>query len=200
MTRTLLLFALGVMMLFSGSAALRSAHEQDAQPGSQPQNNNPSSSRQRDPAVGSQAPDFTLKVARGKGKMVQLSSLKGKAVLVNFWATYCGPCKIEMPWLVELQTKYGPEGLQIIGVSMDDEDEKAVDAFARKMGVNYPVLMGTEHVADLYGGIDGLPMSFFVDREGKIVDRVLGLEDESLIEASIKKSLGGEGANSASTK
>jgi cytochrome c biogenesis protein CcmG/thiol:disulfide interchange protein DsbE len=151
------------------------------------------------PARGSTAPDFQLAVLQGKGKTLQLSSLKGKAVLVNFWATYCDPCKVEMPWLADLQKKYGPQGFQILGVVMDDPGEKTIVDFANKMGVNYPVLVGTEKVADLYGGIDGLPMSFFLDRDGKVTDRVLGLEDESLIEASIKKSLG-DSSSTASAK
>ena len=153
------------------------------------------------PARGTMAPDFELPVLQGKGKTIQLSSLKGKAVIVNFWATYCDPCKIEMPWLADLQKKYGPQGFQILGIVMDDPGEKTIVDFAKKMGVNYPVLVGTDKVADLYGGIEGLPTTFFLDRDGKVVDRVLGLEDESLIEASIKKSLGQGDANStASTK
>ena len=152
------------------------------------------------PARGTMAPDFELQVLQGKGKSIQLSSLKGKAVIVNFWATYCDPCKIEMPWLADLQKKYGPQGLQILGIVMDDPGEKTIVDFTHKMGVNYPVLVGTERVADLYGGIDGLPTTFFLDRDGKVVDRVLGLEDESLIEASIKKSLGEANSSSASAK
>ncbi|HEY6271442.1 MAG TPA: TlpA disulfide reductase family protein [Terriglobales bacterium] len=153
------------------------------------------------PARGTAAPDFALQLLQGKGKSIQLSSLKGKAVIVNFWATYCDPCKVEMPWLAELQKKYGPQGLQILGIVMDDPGEKTIVDFTNKMGVNYPVLVGTDKVADLYGGIEGLPTTFFLDREGKVVDRVLGLEDESLIEASIKKSLGtGDSSSSASAK
>ncbi len=141
------------------------------------------------PEKGVMAPDFTLKIVDGQGKTLQLSSLQGKAVLVNFWATWCEPCKIEMPWLVELQKKYGPEGLQVIGVAVDDSGEKAISSFARRMGVNYPVLQGTEKVADMYGGVDGLPTSFFIDRSGKVSDKILGLVNESLIEDAIKKSL-----------
>lgn len=153
------------------------------------------------PARGTAAPDFQLAVLQGKGKTIQLSSLKGKAVLVNFWATYCDPCKVEMPWLADLQKKYGPQGFQVLGIVMDDPGEKTIADFANKMGVNYPVLVGTDKVADLYGGVDGLPMSFFVDRAGKVTDRVLGLEDESLLEASIKKSLGaGDASANASAK
>src|SRR5258708_1066765 len=121
---------------------------------------------------------------------MKLSELKGKAVLVDFWATYCEPCKVEMPWFAELQKKYGPKGFQVIGVAMDDEDTAGkISEFAKKLGVNYPILLGTEHVADLYGGIDGLPMSFFIDRSGKIVDRQLGLVDMSILEDNIKKAL-----------
>jgi cytochrome c biogenesis protein CcmG/thiol:disulfide interchange protein DsbE len=141
------------------------------------------------PAAGAPAPDFELKMLDGSGKTLQLSSLKGKAVIVSFWATWCEPCKIEMPWLVELQKKYSSAGLQIVGVAMDDADEKDIRAFAHKMGVNYPVLQGTEKVADLYGGLDALPATFWLDRSGKIVDSATGLESESDMEESIKKSL-----------
>lgn len=152
------------------------------------------------PANGAIAPDFTLKRVGAHGKAMSLSSLKGKAVLLNFWATWCEPCKIEMPWLVELQKKYGPQGLQVVGVAMDDAGVKAISAFARKMGVNYPILQGTEAVADLYGGLDGLPTTFFLDRSGKVVDQALGLESESLIEDSIKKSLGNGTTSTVSAK
>ena len=152
------------------------------------------------PENGALAPDFTLKLVGGGGKPMSLSSLKGKAVLLNFWATWCEPCKIEMPWLVELQKKYGPEGLQVIGVAMDDAGVKTIAAFAHKMGVNYPILQGTEAVADLYGGLDGLPTTFFLDRSGKVVDQALGLESESLMEDAIKKSLGNGTTSTASAK
>jgi thiol-disulfide isomerase/thioredoxin len=152
------------------------------------------------PANGEVAPDFTLKLVGGHGKSMRLSSLRGKAVLLNFWATWCGPCKIEMPWFVELQKKYGPQGLQVIGVALDDAGVKAITAFARKMGVNYPILQGTERVADLYGGLAGLPTTFFLDRSGKVVDQVMGLESESLMEDAIKKSLGTTTTSTASAK
>jgi len=150
---------------------------------------------------GKPAPDFELPLLQGKGKTLKLSELKGKAVVVNFWATWCEPCKIEMPWLVDLQKKYSGEGLQIIGIAMDDTDDKTISEFAHKMGVNYPVLKGTEKVADSYGGIDGLPTLFFVDRSGKIVEHELGLRSLSVIEANIKKSLGSsESARAAATQ
>jgi thiol-disulfide isomerase/thioredoxin len=139
--------------------------------------------------AGRTAPDFELQVLGGKGKTMKLSELKGKAVLIDFWATWCEPCKIEIPWIAELQKKYGPDGFQVIGVAMDDSSEETISAFAKKMGVNYPVLLGTQSVGDLYGGMDGLPVNFFVDRSGKIVDRKLGLTDESKMVEAIKKSL-----------
>lgn len=147
------------------------------------------------------APDFELKVVNTKDQTLKLSDLKGKAVVVNFWATWCEPCKVEMPWLVDLQKKYGPEGLQIVGIAMDDTDEKTIAGFTHKMGVNYPIVVGTEKVADLYGGIDGMPTLFFVDRSGKIVDHELGLRSMDTIESNVKKSLGdADASKTASAK
>ena len=145
------------------------------------------------PKKGAVAPDFTLKDMQGN--TVRLSSLKGKAVIVNFWATWCEPCKIEMPWLVDLQKKYGPQGLLILGVAMDDAEDQEIREFAKKMGVNYPVLKGTEALADLYGGLDGLPSTFFVDRSGKISDEAIGLMSQAVIEESIKHALEQSRAN-----
>ena len=140
--------------------------------------------------IGTMAPNFELNVLDAKGKSMKLSDLRGKAVLLNFWATWCEPCKIEMPWFVDLQKQYGPQGFQIVGVSMDDDNEKTVADFATKMSINYPILVGTEKVADLYGGVEGLPTSFFIDRSGKVVAREAGLISESRIVDNIKKSLG----------
>jgi len=133
------------------------------------------------------APDFTLDSLDGKS--VKLSDLRGKAVLLNFWATWCGPCKIETPWLVELQNQYGSQGLQVVGVAMDDSGKVEIAKFAKDMGVNYPVLIGKEAVGDAYGGVPALPESFFIGRDGKIVDRIIGLKGRADIEDSIKKAL-----------
>jgi cytochrome c biogenesis protein CcmG/thiol:disulfide interchange protein DsbE len=149
-----------------------------------------------DPPRGSVAPAFKL-VNIADGKPVELSSFRGKAVLLNFWATWCGPCKIEMPWLVDLQKKYQPQGLEIVGVAMDDASDKEIAAFTHKMGVNYTVLKGTEKVGDLYGGVDRLPLSYYIDRSGKVVDEIVGLASESVIEDDIKKILGEGQSNSA---
>ena len=140
------------------------------------------------------APDFTLESLDGKN--VRLSDLRGKAVLLNFWATWCGPCKIETPWLVELQKQYGSQGLQVIGVAMDDSSKEDIAKFAKEMGMNYPVLIGKEAVGDAYGGVPALPETFFIGRDGKIVGKIMGLESESDIEDSIKKALNTQPATS----
>ena len=134
------------------------------------------------------ARDFSLSVIGGGGKTMKLSDLKGKAVLVNFWATYCGPCKLEMPSLIELQKKYGPEGLQIVGIANDDAGEKEILDFAHKMGVNYPILQGTNEVGDEYR-VSGLPTSFFIDRSGNIVHSQLGIAEAEDLARYIRQSL-----------
>jgi thiol-disulfide isomerase/thioredoxin len=136
---------------------------------------------------GQLAPDFELQSLDGKN--VKLSSYRGKAVLLNFWATWCGPCKIEMPWFIELQKEYGPEGLQIVGVAMDDASNEEIAKFVKEMGVNYPVLLGKEAVGEQYGGVSALPTSFFIDRDGKIVAREFGLQSRSVFVDHIKRAL-----------
>jgi len=133
------------------------------------------------------APDFTLESLDGKS--MKLSDLRGHAVLLNFWATYCGPCKIEMPWFVELQKQYGAQGLQIVGVAMDDASKEDIAKFAKDMGVNYPILIGKESVGDEYGGIPALPETFFIGRDGKLMDKIIGLKGKGEIEEDIKKAL-----------
>jgi len=137
---------------------------------------------------GQLAPDFTLNTL--DGKTMKLSDLRGKAVLLNFWATWCEPCKVEMPWFVDLQTKYASQGLQVVGVAMDDASPSEISSFAHKLGVNYPVLIGKEEVGAQYGGIEYLPSTFYISRDGKILDHVFGLVSKSEIETNIQKALG----------
>src|ERR1700691_1361927 len=137
--------------------------------------------------VGSLAPDFELPGLDGKN--LKLSDLRGKAVLLNFWATYCGPCKIEMPWFVELQKEYGPQGFQIGGVAMDDASTEEIAKFAKAMGVNYPILIGQDSVGQSYGGVSVLPHTFFIDRDGKLIAREFGLRSRSDFVDDIKKAL-----------
>jgi thiol-disulfide isomerase/thioredoxin len=135
---------------------------------------------------GAQAPDFSLPAV--DGRTLHLADLRGKAVLVNFWATWCGPCKIEMPWFVELQKQYGPQGLEILGVALDDSGKEAITKFTQEMGVNYPILLGTDKVGDAYG-VQGLPTTYYVGRDGRIVGRTFGLVSHSEIEKNIKAAL-----------
>ncbi len=138
--------------------------------------------------TGKPAPDFTLETPDGKN--VSLSNYRGQAVMLNYWATWCAPCKIEMPWFVELQKEYGPQGLQILGVAMDDSSKEDIQKFAKDMGVNYTILIGREAVGQAYGGVDVLPTTFFIDRDGNIVTREFGLQSRSLFVDNIKKALG----------
>ena len=135
----------------------------------------------------SPAPDFSLESL--DGKITRLSDFRGKAVLLNFWATWCGPCKIEMPWFIDLQREYGSQGLQIVGVAMDDASKEDIAKFAEDMGVNYPILIGKESVGDQYGGVPALPESFLIARDGKIVDKIIGLRGKAEIEDAIRKTL-----------
>lgn len=135
--------------------------------------------------TGQAAPDFTLQSL--EGKTVHLSDYRGKAVVLNFWATWCAPCKVEMPWFVELQKKYGAEGLQLVGVAMDDATPKEIADFAKEMGVNYPILIGKEAVGKAYGGVPFMPETFYINRGGKIVENAFGLKSRSEIEDNMKK-------------
>lgn len=136
--------------------------------------------------IGNLAPDFELPTL--DGKTLKLSDLHGKAVLLNFWATYCGPCKVEMPWFVELQKEYGPQGLQIVGVANDDAGPAEIAKFAKEMGINYPILIGKDSVSDSYK-ISVLPTSFFVNRDGTLIGREFGLQSRSVFVDHIKKAM-----------
>ncbi|MGB8478962.1 MAG: TlpA disulfide reductase family protein [Acidobacteriaceae bacterium] len=133
------------------------------------------------------APSFTLKSI--DGKTVSLSDYKGKAVLLNFWATWCSPCKLEMPWLIEMQKKYASQGFIVLGISEDDGSTKQVSDFMAKMGVDYPVLMYDDQMNKAYGGIDYLPTSYYIGRDGKVMIESGGLISESEMEANIQKIL-----------
>lgn len=139
------------------------------------------------PLAGEPAPDFALKDLNGK--TVRLSDLRGKAVVVNFWATWCPPCRHEVPWFVDLQKEYGSAGLQIVGVSMDQGGKLPVKGFADQFEINYPIVMADGAIARNYGGIRSLPMTFYIGRDGKIIDAVPGLISRDAIERRIRTAL-----------
>jgi peroxiredoxin len=130
------------------------------------------------------APNFTLKDSTGQN--VKLSDYRGKVVLLNFWATWCGPCKIEIPWFIEFQQAYKDKSFTVLGVSMDDEGWKVVKPFVAERKINYPVLVGTEETSQQYGGIDALPTTFVIDRDGRIASIHQGLVSKSEYENEIR--------------
>jgi peroxiredoxin len=134
------------------------------------------------------APDFTLTDANGAS--VKLSDYKGKVVLLNFWATWCGPCKIEIPWFIQFEKAYKDRGFITLGISMDENGWKAVKPFVSQTAINYPVMIGNDRLEELYGGIDSLPSTFLIDREGRIAFMHLGLVARRDYEAEIQALLG----------
>jgi len=133
------------------------------------------------------APDFTL--VSLDGNKVKLSDYRGKAVLLNFWATWCPPCKVEMPWFEDLQKQYAKDGLVVLGVAMDDSKPDTIAKYASELGVNYPVLLGTDKVSDDYGDVQYLPTTFYIGRDGNIVDKMTGLLDRKDVEDAVRKAL-----------
>lgn len=119
------------------------------------------------------APNFTLKDANGKS--VSLADYKGKVVLLNFWATWCGPCALEIPWFEQFEQQYKSQGFAVLGVSMDDDGWSAVKPYVEEHKINYRVLLGNDSVSQLYGGLDALPTTFIIDREGNIAYPHVGL-------------------------
>src|SRR5215467_3376876 len=149
-----------------------------------------------DAAAVTAKPDVTFKDLDGKD--VRLDSYKGKVVLVNFWATWCEPCQVEIPWLIEMQQKYSSKGFTILGVDADDEGNNVVSAYTakerfnvngQKLPMNYPILRGDDAVADKFGGLLGYPTSFLISRDGKIVKKVQGLVDYDEIKNAVEGQL-----------
>lgn len=150
------------------------------------------------PLQGKPAPEFTLNDL--SGKKISLADYKGKAVLLNFWATWCAPCKVEIPWFLKLREQYAGQGFEIIGVSSDDldKDDKAklfeqkaeIAKFVEQQKMTYPILIDGDAISNPYGGVDSLPTSFFINREGTVVAQTVGLVPRDEIEADIKKALG----------
>src|ERR1041384_5295384 len=133
------------------------------------------------------APEFTLQDANGK--TVKLTDFKGKVVLLDFWATWCGPCKLEIPWFIEFQRKYKDRGFSVLGVSMDDDGWQSVKPFIQEIGMNYRVVLGDDKTGDKYGGIEALPTAFLLDAAGRVASTHVGLSSRRDLEDGIEKLL-----------
>jgi cytochrome c biogenesis protein CcmG/thiol:disulfide interchange protein DsbE len=141
------------------------------------------------PAIrGVAAPEFEL--ADLDGGKLRKSDLKDKVLLVNFWATWCAPCEIEIPWFIDFQKKYGDDGLEVIGISLDEEGPEVVKKYITEHKVNYKIVMGNEKTAEAFGGVIGLPTSFVVDREGKFYSMHRGLVGKDVVEEELLELLG----------
>ena len=147
-------------------------------------------------AAAKPAPEVTLKDLDGKD--LALSQYKGKVVLVNFWATWCEPCQVEIPWLIEIQQKYAAKGFTVLGIAMDEEGAKVVtpwvnkerfDVNGTKSQMNYPIVIGNDAAADKFGGLLGYPTSVLITRDGKIIKRITGIISSEEISKSIESQL-----------
>lgn len=141
----------------------------------------------RDVSKRKPAPDFELKDA--SGKVVHLSDYKGRVVLLDFWATWCEPCGIEIPWFTEFQRQYKDRGFSVLGVSMDDSGWKDVRPFMAQKKINYDVVLGDDKTSDQYGDVEALPTTFVIDREGRIASVHVGLAEKKEFDDAIQQLL-----------
>lgn len=146
--------------------------------------------------AGAAAPDITVKDLNDKD--VTLADYKGKVVLVNFWATWCDPCRVEIPWLIAMQDKYGPRGFTVLGLAMDEEGKPAVAPFVakerydvngEKLAMNYPIVIGNESVAEKFGGLLGYPTSVLISKDGKQLKKITGVINEEEISKLVEGAL-----------
>lgn len=128
----------------------------------------------------------TVQMKSLEDSTVTVGDYHGKVVLVNFWATWCDPCRVEIPWLIEMQNKYGPKGFTVLGIAMDEEGKSVVAPFVakerydvngQKLPMNYPIIVGNEKVAGKFGGLLGYPTSILISRDGRVLKRTTGLID-----------------------
>lgn len=136
-------------------------------------------------AVGPNAPDFSLPSVPG-GSTVKLSDYKGKVVLVNFWATWCPPCRAEIPDFIAVRDSLNAKGFEILGISLDEGGAKDVAPFAKEYRITYPLALGNQDIVKRYGGIRGIPTSFLIDRQGRIVQKWPGMIDKTTLENAVK--------------
>ena len=189
--RILLSFFLIGLILFSSCSRQQNQHNSSSISDTK-QNNfsgNVSLAAGAEPASGEDAAVFYW--FNSNGKKVSLADLKGKTVLINFWATWCGPCKAELPDIESLSKDYASKGLVVIGISVDKGSNLLSDIsnFASENGLTYQVVIDNSNVADKYGNINAIPTSFLVDKTGKIVDKWVGMRNKAFLESTIKRYL-----------
>jgi cytochrome c biogenesis protein CcmG/thiol:disulfide interchange protein DsbE len=176
--RALITFGL---IVAGGALLMFAAHRYVSQLGA------PSGTAVQGKGIGQPVPDFTAQDIYGN--TFNFSDLKGKVVILDFWATWCAPCKVEIPWFLDLYDRYKGQGLEVVGVAMDDEGMSVVKPFAEKLRINYHVVLGNENLATQFGGIVGLPTTFIIGRDGKIVAQHQGLVGRNTFEEAVKKLL-----------
>jgi len=158
---------------------------------SDPQPQQRGSSQQIEPPAAKsthpKAPDFTLKDARGN--LIRLSDYKGKVVILDFWATWCPPCRIEIPGYVKMYNKYKNDGLVIIGVSLDNDGWTPVKPFMKEYKIDYPIVLGDREIVGAYGGVSAIPTTFIINREGEIVEKKIGAKSTQYFEDLLTKLL-----------
>ncbi len=188
------------VLVWAGVHNLKARHAQEQQARSQPMNIQVEKGATATGETigadlrGKPAVNFTL--TSNTGKRVSLANYKGKPVLINFWATWCTPCKVEMPWFEEFQKKYAAQGLEVVGIDEDEdaqspEIKEQIRKTLEKTGVSYTILMSDKKVGEAYGGLDVLPATFYVDRSGKIVAQAIGLASKEEAEGNIQKIVAG---------
>jgi thiol-disulfide isomerase/thioredoxin len=190
------------LLVWSGVHNLRTRRAAEAQARTQPMSITVDKSGATASEAGSAAADLrgkpaaTFALVSNTGKHVSLADLKGKPVLLNFWATWCTPCKVEMPWFEDFQKKYAAQGLQVIGINEDDDAQSPeikdqIKKTLERTGVDYTILMSDKKIGDAYGGLDVLPATFFIDRNGKIVAQAIGLASKDEAESNVQKIVAG---------
>jgi cytochrome c biogenesis protein CcmG/thiol:disulfide interchange protein DsbE len=136
---------------------------------------------------GNKMPDFVL--PNLEGEMIPSSDLSGKVVLIDFWATWCPPCRLEVPHLIELHDSYKSQGFEILGIALDNQGAEVVEPYVRENGITYPIVIGNPEVVMAFGGLTGIPTAIMVDRSGNMVRKYVGYTEKAVFEEDIKRLL-----------
>ena len=131
------------------------------------------------------APAFSVKTVEGRS--LRLTDLKNKPVIIDFWATWCGPCRASMPHLNDMHARYGSKGLTVIGMSVDEAGSAPVKKFANNLGIKFTIAMANDEVLDAYGPIRSIPTTVFINRKGEVVRRVVGYIDKETMDGYVKE-------------